>query len=299
MSTATGDGRVGVVMITRNRRDEAVANVARLRALPERPVVVVVDNGSDDGTAMALRTTGARVLVLPRNAGAAARTLGIALLDCPYVAFADDDSWWEPGALTRAADLLDRYDDVAVVGAAIMTGSPEHLDPICEEMADSPLGGGRGPGTELVSFMAGASVLRRSAYLAAGGFEPRLLIGGEEELLASDLMAAGWRIVYVPEVVAHHHASTARDPHGRRLLGIRNTLWTTWLRRPLPAALRRSRQLLGVLPRDRVTLRALVAVVGGIGWVARERRRIPEDVEDKIRQVEVTQLRSRARRYVS
>ena len=39
-------------------------------------------------------------------------------------------------------------------------------------------------------------------------------------------------------VVVHHAASTARDPRERRRVGIRNTLWTTWLRRPLPAAAR-------------------------------------------------------------
>ncbi|MDO0931403.1 hypothetical protein QQY66_06815 [Streptomyces sp. DG2A-72] len=27
--------------------------------------------------------------------------------DTPYVAFSDDDSWWTPGALRQAADLLD------------------------------------------------------------------------------------------------------------------------------------------------------------------------------------------------
>ena len=52
------EGRVGVVMITDNRRVEALRSVGRLLplplslplSLPERPRVAVVDNGSPDGT---------------------------------------------------------------------------------------------------------------------------------------------------------------------------------------------------------------------------------------------------------
>ncbi len=300
METEAPDGRVGVVMITRNRRDEALSNVARLRALPERPRVIVVDNASSDGTVEALSAQGeATVLPLPRNLGAAGRTLGMLLLATPYVAFADDDSWWDPGAIRLAADVLDTHPRVAVVCGSILTGTPEGLDPICEEMRDSPVGNGEAPGPDLVSFLAGASVIRRCPYMRAGGFEARLLIGGEEELLATDLLTAGWRLVYVPEVVAHHHASTVRDAHGRRRIGIRNTLWTTWLRRPLRSVVRRTSHLVVRLPRDRVSLLGVADAVRGVGWVLTERRTVPREVESKLQLVEQAQLQSKARRYVS
>ena len=47
--------RVAVVVSTHERRTEALAALARLRDLPEQPHVVVVDNGSGDGTADAVR----------------------------------------------------------------------------------------------------------------------------------------------------------------------------------------------------------------------------------------------------
>ncbi|MEV4708894.1 glycosyltransferase [Actinoplanes sp. NPDC049316] len=43
-----------------------------------------------------------------------ARTIGVRRLDTPYVAFCDDDTWWEPGSLRVAAELLDAYPRIGV-----------------------------------------------------------------------------------------------------------------------------------------------------------------------------------------
>jgi GT2 family glycosyltransferase len=142
-------------------------------------------------------------------------------------------------------------------------------------------------------------VLRRDAFDAVGGFNERLWLGGEEELMAGDLAAAGWELCYLPGLTIHHQASTARDPHKRRQDGIRNTLWTTWLRRPLKPALRRTVHLLRTVPRDRVTARGLLAAVRGLPWVVRERRVLPPHAEARFAALEQAQRRSTARRYVS
>src|SRR3954447_17132804 len=99
------DSRVGVVVITHQRCAEALAAVGRLVELPERPPVVLVDNGSTDGTADAVRARcpSVDVVALPRNLGAVGRNVGVRRLTTPYVAFCDDDTWWDPGALRRAA----------------------------------------------------------------------------------------------------------------------------------------------------------------------------------------------------
>lgn len=296
------DPRVSVVMITHDRRDEAIGCVRKILALPERPRVVVVDNGSRDGTSAALGRVHPQVSViaLPTNLGAAGRTLGVQRVDTPYVAFCDDDSWPAPGALRRAADLLDQHPRLAVVTGRILAGVEQREDLICAEMAASPLARDPElPGAPLLSFLAGASVLRRSAYLEVGGFEPRLGIGGEEELLGADLVSAGWAMAYVDDVVIHHHASTARDAHARRRAGIRNTLWFTWLRRPFRSALVRTVRLVRTFPRDRVTAGGLFDAVVGLGWVLRHRRVVPPAIEAGLQALEDSQLHSKARRYVS
>ncbi|KRV49954.1 glycosyl transferase [Wenjunlia vitaminophila] len=301
------DPRVTVAVITHNRRGELLHTLDRLADLPERPHVVVVDNDSGDGTADAVRARhpGMRLLRPGRNLGACGRNLAAREAHTPYLAFCDDDTWWEPGSLARAADLLDAHRTVAAVTARIMVHDPRTPgadpveDPVVAELRDSPVPAPPGlPGPALGSFLAGATVLRLDAFRRAGGFSPRLWLGGEEELLAADLAAGGWWLLHAPELTVHHRPSPVRDPTLRRAHGIRNTLWFTWLRRPLPTALRRTAHLARTVPRDATSLRAFAEAAAGLPWVVRERRVLPDRVERTLRMLEAPQRASTARRYV-
>ncbi len=297
-----GDPRLGVVAITHNRCAELLRTVEQMQALPEAPPMVVVDNGSTDGTADAVaeRFSEVRLIRLKRNVGAAARNVGVAELDRPYVAFCDDDTWWESGSLRCAADVLETHADIAVITGRIVVEPDGREDPICVELRDSPLPRPPGsPGPMLLSFLAGASMVRRRSFVEAGGFDRRFLIGGEEQLLACDLASRGWQMVYVPDVVVHHWPSRQRDAHLRRRQGIRNTMWFWWLRRPARAAFSRTLHLVRTAPHDRVTLSAIADALAGAPWVLRSRRVVPHHVEEGLRLLDEPQKTSRARRYVS
>lgn len=305
---ASGDPRIAVVVITHQRRDEVLVALERLRDAPEQPAVVVVDNGSDDGTAeaVAAQHPWAHLVASPENLGAVGRNVGIAELErrCDpvpeFVAFCDDDTWWEPGSLARAADVLEAHPALACVTAQILVEPGGRQDSINVELQESPVVGPSWlPGPALGSFLAGASVVRRSAFREVGGFSRRLWLGGEEELMASDLAAAGWELCYLPECVIHHQPSPARERHRRRRDGVRNTLWFTWLRRPVRPALRRTAHLLRTIPRDRVSLAGVGLAVAGLPWVLRERRVLPPPAEARFGALEASQKRSTARRYVS
>jgi N-acetylglucosaminyl-diphospho-decaprenol L-rhamnosyltransferase len=277
---------VAVVIATRNRGPELLGTLARLRALHEQPPIVVVDNGSTDGTAELVRAHCPRVQVvgLRRNHGGAARTIGARLLDSPYVAFSDDDSWWAPGALSRAAELLDRHPRLAVLAARVLVGPDERLDPVCREMALSPLPPAADlPGPAVLGFIACGAVVRRAAFLEVGGFDVRLGVGGEEELLSLDLAARGWGLAYVEEVIAHHHPSPSRDPSGRRRVQVRNALWSAWLRRPLGGAARQTAHLAALAMHHPGAWSGVLLALLGLPWVLRERRPVPRALEAELR----------------
>jgi GT2 family glycosyltransferase len=288
-------------MITHNRRDQVLETLGRLSALPEDVQIVVVDNGSVDGTAASVAERYQQVTLLcpGRNLGAAGRNLAVEELTTHFVAFADDDTWWEPGSLSLGADLLDAYPELAVITARIIVEPEGRLDPICEEMARSPLQrSGSLPGHPLLSFLAGASIVRRQAFLGVGGFDERIFIGGEEEHLAADLASAGWAMAYVPELVVHHQAGE-RDAHLRRRFGIRNTLWFTWQRRPWRIAVWRTMRFMRQLPPDRVSALGVLDAVVGLPRTMVHRRVVPPWVETGYRLLDNQQLSSTARRYVS
>jgi N-acetylglucosaminyl-diphospho-decaprenol L-rhamnosyltransferase len=284
-------GRLAVVVVTRDRAASLDRTLTRLEELPERPRVLVADNGSADGTATLVRSRhpGVELLELGENLGCGGRTAGARRLHEPYLAFSDDDSWWAPGALDRAAVLLDRHPRLAVVAARVLVGPTERLDPVCAAMAASPLAPERLPGLDagdlpgppVLGFVACGAVVRRSAFLAVGGFDGRFGIGGEEELLAVDLAEAGWGLAYAGGVVAHHHPSPARDPAARRRVQLRNALWCAWLRRPVPSALRRTAELLrAAQPAARA---GVLDALRGLGWVLRERRPVRPELDAALR----------------
>ncbi|MFF9485120.1 glycosyltransferase family 2 protein [Streptomyces sp. NPDC014676] len=294
------DPRTTVVVITHNRRPELLRTLAELAALPEEPPVTVTDNGSTDGTAdaVARRHPDVRLLRPGRNLGAVGRNLAVRDVRTPYVAFCDDDSWWSPGSLAGAADLLDRHPALGSVTARIIVEPDGTDDPIVRELRESPVPGPPWlPGPALGSFLAAATVLRTGAFRAAGGFHPRLWLGGEEELLAADLAADGWWLTYADHLTVHHQASAVRDATLRRTHGLRNTLWFTWLRRPARSALRRTLHLARTVPRDTASLRAFAEAAAALPWVLRERRVLPDEVESRLRLLEPAQRASTARRY--
>lgn len=269
---------VTVVVITRDRWEDLQ------RSLPQhRAPVVLVDNGSRDGTPARVRERFGHVRVVEarRNLGSTARNVGVELAETRYVAFADDDSWWAPGALRRAARLLDAHPRLAVVAGQVLVGPAQRLDPVCEQMRDSPLPTPPGlPGPAILGFPACGVVVRRTAFQAAGGFDDVVFFLGEEERLAYDLAADGWQLAYVAELVAHHHPSPSRHAAQREVQVRRNQLLTAVMRRPWPVVLSTAYRLVREGPAGR---RAVLATVRRLPRAAARRRRLPDRVERDIR----------------
>ncbi|GAB3238532.1 glycosyltransferase [Glycomyces halotolerans] len=269
-----------------------------LLALDPTPPVIVVDNASTDSTGPDMRALAAgcphvEYVRLPRNRGAAARNVGVRAARTEYVAFSDDDSWWERGALTRAADLLDRYPRAGLLTARTLVGSEARPDPLNEALAASPLPHrGPLPGPAVLGFLACAAVVRRSAFEEAGGFSDVLRFAGEEELLALDMAARDWSLCYTEEVVARHLPSTQRPPSAwRRAREMRNRALIAWMRRPLPVCVERTRPLAEAALRDRHAAQALAGLVARLPRALLARRRLPDRVEADLALLEAETVR--------
>jgi|SRR5215207_9094290 len=271
-------GSVTTVVVSRNRRDELLATLPRHR----RPVILIDNASTDDSVAAVTESVpDVRVIRLSSNHGATARNLGVQLAETPYVAFADDDSWWEQDSLDRAIATLDAHPRVGLLAARILLGPAERRDPLCDVMAASPLSGGPDlPGTPVLGFAACGAFVRRSSFLAAGGFDEVVFFLGEEARLAIDLAAAGWQLCYDPELVVHHHPSVRREGRDiRAALVARNDFLTAVMRRPWTIVLRTAREL-ARSPNGR---RGLRDAVPRLPAALSRRRRIPARLERDLR----------------
>ena len=107
---------VSIVVPALDEADAVGEVVARLRASAPWHEVIVVDDGSTDGTAVAARAAGAQVIRHPYTKGnGAAVKSGIRLASGDFVLVIDADGQHSPDDAQRLAGLLGEYD--LVVGA--------------------------------------------------------------------------------------------------------------------------------------------------------------------------------------
>ncbi|WP_345347637.1 glycosyltransferase family A protein [Rhodococcus olei] len=231
-------GRTTVVVSTRNRPAVLLHTLREMRRLRPSPPIIVVDMASSDATAQVVRAvndfgSGGPVIEwtgLEHNRGAVARNLGVECASTPFVAFCDDNTWWQADSLAHGEHLFDLHPSVGVLAARTVMFPGGGTDPVCERMSNSPLGRQPGlPGPSVLGFLVSSVLVRRTAFLAAGGFNDVLRFPGEEEMLALDLYRHGWDLCYVPDLVAFHLQS--RVGAARRRREVRNRILTALMRR--------------------------------------------------------------------
>jgi GT2 family glycosyltransferase len=225
---------------------------------------------------------------LTRNIGAAARDVGIRESSTAFVAFLDDDTWPEPGGLRAAARVLATHREVAIVTGHVLVGPEAADDPTSVVMAKSPIPTPAPlPGRAVIGFLAGASVVRRDAFVSVGGFGRNARIGGEEQLIAYSLLEAGWKILYLPELVVHHYPSPNRDRAARARVEARSRLRVVWMRRPLTTAINVTLSGYMRSAERRLLLRDLTVLIPAII----QRDRLSDATEQLLRLVESSATR--------
>ncbi len=139
-----------------------------------------------------------RSYIVGRNALVAqARHETVLLLD-------DDTVLLDANAIRRGVDLMERDPALGALGFAQAEADGR---PWPEAMQ-----AGRGQAPCFVTAYVGfAHLLRRSVFLELGGYQERLVFYGEEKEYCLRLMAAGYRVVYLPDAPVAHMA----DPGGR------------------------------------------------------------------------------------
>jgi GT2 family glycosyltransferase len=208
--------RADIVIPTWNRVDLLARCLAALADLDEQPGrIVVVDNGSADGTAAIVRRDFPHVHVveLDTNLGfAAAVNRGILQTRAPFVALLNNDAIAEPGWLRTAVDAF--TEGVAAVASSMVSAAePTILDSAGVQFrwAAGPCDLDRGrrvvevtSAREVFGACAGAAVYRREALDAVGLFAAEFFAYFEDVDLAWRLRLGGWTAVHEPASRVSH-----------------------------------------------------------------------------------------------
>jgi len=239
MTGEARDARMGVAVVNYNTRDHLHACLASVTAAGAREVVVV-DNGSTDGSAEMVRRDFAGVLlhVDHSNPGyGAGANRAIALCASPYVLLLNSDTLLRPGALAALARYLDEHPRAGVVGPRLVNldGSlqpscrafPSPLVPLHRQESlgrvarHLPLLGDRylaaWPHTHarVVPWVVGAALaLRREAMDAVGGFDESFFMYSEEIDLSYRMRRHGWETHFAPVTdVVHAGGASTKQYH--------------------------------------------------------------------------------------
>jgi mycofactocin system glycosyltransferase len=170
-------------------------------ALNEGPVIVV-DDGSRDGSPTRAARLGAEVLTnAGRKGPAGARNTGLRAARTDLVAFLDADCAAAPGWRAGLAGLLLADPSLAMTAPRVRS-RPAESALAHYEAGNSPLDLGPapslvGPGRRVAYLPAAALMARRSALLELGGFDESMRFGEDVDLVWR-LLVAGRRARYVP-----------------------------------------------------------------------------------------------------
>lgn len=213
---------VSLIICTRNRASQLTACLEEVKRLQFEGAweIVVVDNGSTDGTSAVIDAAAPDMpaplvkVLEPKPGLGLARNAGIAAARGRIIIFTDDDCYVSPDFVREAVRAFDDPD----VGYA--TGRVELFDPTDAPVTVNPSRTPRRyPAHEFLHSdgIIGANLaFRRQVLDELGGFD--MLMGAGTIFASEDVDAAaragslGWVGVYRPEmVVAHHHGRKAED----------------------------------------------------------------------------------------
>jgi GT2 family glycosyltransferase len=287
-----------------NSRDLLPCCLDSLRDQGTELEVLVVDNGSRDGSVELLEERGVAHLALPRNIGfAAAINLGAACVRAEAVLVLNADTVLRPGCVAQLLAALQGDRSLGGVQPRILqleageapaddagarlysAGQALTVDGRALEQGAGEAQPARLPGAHEIFGVCGAAcLLRRELFSELGGYDERYFSFYEDVDLNVRARIAGWRFGYVPEAAVWHvgnaswQAGFARPNAENARLVARNRLATQIKFMPLAVVPRITVVEAGALARAasqrrlRATLSGKLGVLPWLRALLRERR---------------------------
>lgn len=166
--------------------------------------VIVVDDGSDDGTGDIASESGFRVIRTANQGLSAARNTGINAATGEIIAFIDDDAYPDPDWLTYIAHT---YDSTSFAGVGGPNYTPDEDSLFSKCIGAAPGGPVHVLLTDTIAeHIPGVNMtFRKSCLLEINGFDPQFRVAGDDVDICWQFQERGWELGFNPAAVVWHH----------------------------------------------------------------------------------------------
>ena len=236
--------RVAVVVPSWNGADLLPACLDSLLAQEPAPEIIVVDNGSTDGSPELVQWAYPGVVLLRQSTNlgfAGGVNVGIhhaLAYDADYIALFNNDAVAQPGWLTGLVAEAEAHEEAGIVTGRLLNHDGTAIDSTgeCYSRWGYPFPRGRGEpneasryadAEEVFAATGGATVYRASMLREIGLFDAAFFAYFEDVDLSFRAQLAGWRVRYTPAAVAWHHqgATSSRVPGFHRFHSVKNFVY--------------------------------------------------------------------------
>jgi GT2 family glycosyltransferase len=202
---------VSVLVVTWNRKDDVLETIHSVYEQAYHNFeIVIVDNGSTDGTVEAIRQAYPKVklVALNQNVGTSAgRNAGIAVTCGDIIFCLDSDASPGSNSLTNLVSKFQTDPEIGVINSKILNAFTKEID--------------HGPGwaysekqkasqdQEFLSwsFSEGGAAIRKEVFERVGLFWETLFFGCEGQEFSLRVWDSDYKILYYPDAVVYHRAS--------------------------------------------------------------------------------------------
>ncbi len=189
------------VIVNYNRKNELLTTIAKTKELiksyKDEYEIVIVDNGSTDGSAQAVEVNFPDVVLIANkiNIGAPAWNFGFAKAKGDYFIIIDDDSHIESG-LEEALMYMEARPNIGVLALNVLTGPYTSEGWKMEENKN------------IVGFIGCGAILRRETYKKIGGYADWIFLYVNEWELGLRCVNAGYEVQYFENCKVIHRTSS-------------------------------------------------------------------------------------------
>jgi GT2 family glycosyltransferase len=225
------DPLVSILIVTWNRKEDILETIQLIYdQVYQNFEIIVVDNGSTDGTVEALRDTypEVKLIVFDRNKGiCSGRNAGITSARGDIFFCLDSDASPDRDTLTNVVDRFKIEPEIGVINSKILNAYTNKIDLKSGWVYTEKDKADQDKEFLSYSFSEGGCAIKREVIEKVGLFWDFLFFGCEGLDYSLRVWDAGYKVLYYPKSIVYHRASPDKRVLGgeREALFLRNTLY--------------------------------------------------------------------------